>query len=251
MIENDWWKSYFREGWEPIQHFVKTPYNTDREAGFVELFMRRLRYKSLLDVPSGSGRISIEMAKRGYKTCGLEYNPDAVAAAYMAAAAHQFEHAPTFLLGDMRQMTFVDEFDMVASIFNSFGYFDDADNIRFLQGVAQALKPGGGFLLDTHLLESLLPIWTEKGFWRFDDLLVLEEREWDTKTSRMNGHWTFVYPDGSQKYFDSSVRVYGCKELSDIMANLGFGPPKIYSSYDGQTFQMGHDGAILFFRKLK
>ncbi len=250
MVDKNWWESYFRKGWEPIQHLSRTPYITKKEANFVEYIMKRMGYKSVLDVPCGSGRIALELAKRGYNTCGLEYNPDAIATAINKAEKQKLQHKTRFMVGDMRQMEFKEEFDMAVCIFNSFGYFDDADNLRFLQCVAQALKPGGSFLLDCHILETVLPVWNENGVWYLDDLILLEEREWDLKNSRMNGRWTFIHPNQLPQFFDSSVRVYGFRELKNIMTQLGFTKSKVFSSFEGHKLHVGRSsGAVMLFKK--
>ena len=50
---------------------------------------------------------------------------------------------PTYLLRDMRDLPFFEQFEGVASLFTSFGYFDDKGaDLEVLDGSRRALVPG-------------------------------------------------------------------------------------------------------------
>ena len=96
----------------------------------------------------------------------------------------------------------------------------------FFQNVAQSLKPGGRFLVDTPIMESLFPrfdrrdwTWVQVGGRR---IRILEEREFDLETSRVESTWTFIEPDGSVKDATLSTRLYGYRELCDLLRQAGF-----------------------------
>lgn len=244
-----WWQDYFREAWEPMQHLVKTPDTTVIEADFIEALLHEYDYRRVLDVPCGAGRIAIELAKRGFNTVGIEYNPDAVAAAQGSAQRYRQQKRTHFEVGDMRQLSFDAEFDAVLCVFNSFGYFDDADNERFVAGASQSLRPDGMLLLDCHILETLLPAWSPHTVWRFEQWLIVEERAWDLQQSRMNGQWTFVAPDGKQQHYKSSVRVYGFAELKQLLNKYNLHISDIYNGYTGDSYTMGDDSMVLLAHK--
>jgi SAM-dependent methyltransferase len=255
QLDNDfykpmsWWQNYFIEGWEPVQHLVKTRAHTQLESEFIAAIMEENNHKRLLDVPCGSGRIALALAQYGFETVGIEYNPNAIEAAKANAKRRRQQKRTHFEVGDMRQLDFNAEFDMAACVFNSFGYFDDADNERFIAGISRALKKNGSFLLDCHVLETLLPAWSPSSFWRFDDLVILEEREWDLAQSRMNGQWTFIKPDAPQQQFNSSVRMYSYKELSELLGKYKLIIESTYSGYDGEPYLMGNDSMLIVARK--
>lgn len=244
-----WWQDYFRQGWEPVQHLVKTPADTTVECEFIEAIMHENGYQRLLDVPCGSGRIAIELAKRGFDTVGIEYNPDAIDIAQERAKRYRQQKRTRFEIGDMRQLRFEAAFDMVACVFNSFGYFDDADNELFIAGASRALRNGGMMLLDCHILETLLPSWSPSSFWRFEDLVILEERQWDLTNSRMNGQWTFVSPKQPHQQFTSSVRIYGFKELSQLLQKYNLHVTATYNGYAGEEYELGDDSMVLLAQK--
>ncbi len=244
----DWWIDYFKEGWEPIQERYKTAEDTWNESGFIAEYMLENEYKSVLDVPCGSGRISLALAKDRFEVCGLEYNPDAIKKAKEKAKAEKL--SIDFIVGDMRDMTFNRSFDMVVCAFNSFGYFSDEDNKRFLQSVSDALQPNGTLLLDCHVLETMLPVFSPKSHWRIADFLIVEDRMYDYTSSRLQGTWTIV-KDGKQQSFTSDVRVYSYNELITLLKSVGFTSFEAYGNYYGDAFELGDDGLVLLATKLR
>src|SRR5690606_4931451 len=149
-----------------------------QEVSFIEESLRLSAGERILDVPCGEGRHSIELARRGYEATGIDFNLNAIAAAKQRAA--EAGVSVSFVHGDMRQLDVVDECDSAICFFGSFGYFDDAENAEFARRVARALRPGGRFLIDTHVTESLYPRFRERDWsWVSEDppLRVMEERK--------------------------------------------------------------------------
>src|SRR4029079_7035747 len=102
----------------------------------------------VLDMPCGEGRHSIELAARGYVPTAVDFNPKALSAAERNARERGVR--VELVRADMRDFTPPDNIDAASCFFGSFGYFSDADNLRYATNVARALAPGGRFLIDTH-----------------------------------------------------------------------------------------------------
>ena len=71
----------------------------------------------------GTGRHSIELARRGCKSVGIEYNPD-----YLKLAREQAKEkgvSPEFIQGDVIDVDFGKEYDESIIIYHSFEYFND------------------------------------------------------------------------------------------------------------------------------
>ena len=103
----------------------------------------------VLDVPCGTGRIASRLADRGFAVVGI----DAIET-FLAVALGVGVPA---IRGDMRT-TVVRQgsFDAAICLWGSFGYFDDAGNLAQAAAVADALAPGGRFLVDTNVADSVL-----------------------------------------------------------------------------------------------
>lgn len=244
----NWWNTYFSDVWEPMAHLIKTPEDTVRECEFIDQVMQEYGLSSLLDMPCGAGRIALEMAKQGYQTTGADANPSAIEKA-QAKTAKMRKNKPTFTVADMRTFTSDRLFDMSVCAYNSFGYFSDSDNEAFVASVSKALAPGGFWLLENHVLETLLPVFTPKEYWQFGNFVLLEERTIDYHNSRLVGNWTLIMPDGSRKSYQSSVRIYSYRELIALLKKHGFTQFSAYSSYYAEPFEFGADMLLLLAQK--
>jgi SAM-dependent methyltransferase len=101
----------------------------------------------ILDLACGHGRHSTELARQGFEhVTGL----DSSVVAIEQARASGVDLKAQFVLGDMRNLSFENEFDAVFSFYNSIFYWDDQTHLNIFQGIYRALKPGGRFLIDSH-----------------------------------------------------------------------------------------------------
>ncbi len=239
----NWWKDYFDEAWIIMQQHTKSPEQTEQEIAFLNYFLHTHTYQKILDVPCSTGRIALQLASKGFEITAMDYNEKLLEIGKQEAIGKVAEEIK-WVQGDMRQLNFEGDFDAVLCLFNSFGYFEDADNLAFLEGAYRALKPGGCLLIDAHVMETLLPIFTSKGFWKFEDCIVLEERILNYETGRMDGSWT-VIQDDKQTISTSSVRVYTYRQLVELLKQVGFTEFISYGSYFGDGFVYGDDQLLL------
>lgn len=244
---NNWWIDYF-ESWTDIQPSIKTKETTTIEVDFIHQILEDCQCKTVLDVPCGEGRIAIELAKRGFETYGLEFNQKAID---IGLSNVKNTNLPVSLAqGDMRTMTFDKEFDSVICIFNSFGYFEEAENEQFIKQVSKALKVGGYFLMDTHVLETLLPVITPKASWQAGEYMIVEKRLFDYSCSRLKGRWVIMHDEKDPKIYESSVRIYSYLELTRLLKKYGFDNFEPYGDFDGKLFDMGDEGLLLLAQKV-
>jgi len=102
----------------------------------------------------------------------------------------------------------------------------------------RALKPGGRLLIEGHIAESLLPIYQPHGWFRVDDVVVLEERRLDMDTSRIESTWTFLRDATQSESRSSSMRVYTFHELASLLRGAGFGEVEAFDSTTGEPFEL-------------
>jgi len=104
--------------------------------------------------------------------------------------------------------------------------------------VAGSLRPGGRFLIETPCLETLLPRFKARDWGEVGDTLVLESREWEAGTGRVEADWTFIRGDERVEQH-SSIRVYGYRELEAVLRRAGFGSFEAFDPTTGESFGSG------------
>jgi SAM-dependent methyltransferase len=217
----EWWQEMFGDRYFTLLGI--DPVRTTAEVDGLERVMGLQPGAAVLDVACGRGRHSLELARRGYRVTGLDYTQDYVEDARRQAREEGLD--VEFILGDMREMSFEAQFDAAINMFTAFGFFEsDEDDLRTLEGVTRALKPGGKFLIDYIHRDGIMRRYKPRD-WDGDPQgdLILMERRFDVKSGRNMDTWTFFRGE-ERRSFDVSVRFYAYTELAALIGRAGMDP---------------------------
>lgn len=248
MTRSDWWQGFFQGGgpWSKIQSGGYAPERTSTECDSIQRALELPPGARVLDIPCGIGRHSVELARRGFRMTGVDFGEEFVAKA--RAAASDAHVNVEFFVGDMREFASKEPFDAAFCFFGSFGYFSDADDEKFARAVASSLRAGSRFVIDTHLTETLLPMFAERTWhWLGEpdaSPRLLEERRWDIETGRVEGCWTLVEETGARST-KSSIRIYSFREIRDLLARAGFSKVRALDGATGGEFRVGARRALV------
>jgi cyclopropane fatty-acyl-phospholipid synthase-like methyltransferase len=185
----DWYKTFFKT-FGTLQSNIYTPEQTKKQANFIFEILNLKRCSRILDVPCGNGRIGFELAKKGCSVTGIDFNENIIEKAKHALKKRKLK--VDFHIADMRKIEWKNKFDAVICWWGSFGYFDEKGNRDFVKAVSTSLKKRGRFIIDTHIIETLLPKYQPRSWEKFGDYKVLEERKFDFVKSRIDVDWTFI-----------------------------------------------------------
>jgi SAM-dependent methyltransferase len=237
MTDADWWASFFAGPWLDAQRSAWSGDQTRTDADAVEQLLRLEPGSDVLDVPCGEGRVSIELAARGHRVHGIDLTGALIEAARANARARGI--AATFEQRDMRTLDAESAYDAALCWWGSFGYFPDGENEAFAAAVARALRPGGRFVIDTHVAESILPRLTPRGWWEAGDVTVLEDRRYDHQLGRIETDWTLLRPGEPPLTRPSSIRLYTYRELVALLRAAGFESVEGFDRSTMTPFAMG------------
>ena len=247
--QTEWWHEFFSGSALDFVRHSRDDEQTQEEADYVQQALGLSLGSKILDVPCGGGRLSLELASRGYRVTGVDLSLPLLEAANVEADVQQL--AISWEHRDMRDLPWLGEFDGAVCFWSSFGYFDEQGNADFLRAVSDALKPGARFLLDTPLIETRLPEMESeaKVWWQAGDLLALEDRSFDHVNSRVESEWTFVHRGQIGKK-SLSLRLYTYRELCSLLELAGFGNHLAYGTVDLEPFALGSTWLYMVTTKL-
>jgi SAM-dependent methyltransferase len=241
----DWWEEFFVGPWLDVHSEVVPESRTGEDLETIERYLGVDAAGRVLDVPCGDGRLAIELAHRGYRVTGVDLSETLLERARSTAAARSV--TLDLERRDMRDLPWRGAFDGVLCFWGSLGYFDDEGNAAFLDAVRTALVPGGTFLLQTHLLETLLPRFQEQGWTKIGATFLLEQRRFDVPTGRVETEWTFV-GRGKPAVSRSSIRVYSFAELALLLKRAGFGTVEALDTETGEPPELPIRGRRILIR---
>ena len=217
-VQSNWWEHFF-EG-APVDLWLQA-LSPEQTAGEADSLVRALDVTpgaELLDVPCGSGRLSLELASRGHHLTGVDWSHEFLAHARSSDAARDV----TWERRDMRDLPWPARFDGAFCLGNSFGYLDDEGNEAFLHAVAAALKPGARFVLETPMvLENMLGWIQERPWWRVGDMRLLVVNRYDPVRGRLDIEYTHI-SNGRVDTRYGSHRAYTYRQLVELLERAGF-----------------------------
>jgi len=232
----NWFENFFHGVANDLWRKCLSPQQTRAEVDFLEkMFGRR---KRLLDAPCGSGRHSLELARRGHRVTGLDLSKEFVDEAVAAARAKKLK--AEFLHRDMRRLDWNSEFDGAFCFGNSFGYFEYPAIGAYVRGVACGLKPGGRFVIETGMAaESILPTLKEREWYQVEDILFTIENHYEADVSCLQTTGTFVR-DGKTEVRKWWHWVYTVAEIRRLLATAGLDVCGLYGSLASEPFKAGN-----------
>ncbi len=222
-----WYEELFENNADGYENepFVK---GTTGEVDFIEKEINFNKNAAIFDIGCGTGRHSIELAKRGYRVTGVDLSE-----AQLRRAAKNSAEANVsvdFIRADARYLSFKNKFDLVIMICEgAFPLMENDDmNFAILKNASSALKKNGTFIFTT--LNGLYPL-----FHSVKDFINSNAGEeqslsntFDLMTFRDNSEFQFTDDDGNKKLLKCSERYYVPSEITWQLRSLGFMNPEIF-----------------------
>lgn len=208
-----WWRTQLEDGPAERAH-AQVKAETDGLERFLALETR----SRVLDLGCGSGRGTLELARRGHRVLGVD--PDERALARARAAAKGERLNVHFLKADAREISYRADFDAVVFLDGAFGRLpSDRDGLRALDNARKALKPGAKLLLDVPNREWLL---------RHLEQDAAGRASFDLEKGRLHG--------GRAGVPRLSLRVYALTELIAQAERAGLLYRGSWGGFDGSAY---------------
>jgi SAM-dependent methyltransferase len=192
------------------------------EVDFIEKEIRYDKSIRILDIGCGTGRHSIELAKRGYSVVGVDLSD-----AQLKRARENAEREKTslqFFRADARKLEFSREFDLALMLCEGAFPLMETDEMNFeiLRNASNALKERGKLIFTTlnglyplfHSVKDFINSQSENDFSKghsFDLITFRESSEYETSDD-----------DGNTLLLHCNERYYVPSEITWLLKSLGF-----------------------------
>ena len=218
-----WYESLFENYATQYEKEVFTA-GTIGECDFIEKEIKHDKQRRILDIGCGTGRHSVELAKRGYRITGIDLSEGQLAKAREKAKKENL--TIDFRSGDARNLPFVNEFDVAIMICEGAFPLMETDemNFRILKGATDALKENGKLIFTTlnglfplfHSVKDFIAVNTKKGG------AISTDNSFDLMTFRDHNITTFTDDDGKEMNLECNERYYVPSEITWMLKSLGY-----------------------------
>ncbi len=199
----------------------------------------------ILELASGTGRISIPLAKENFRVTGVDISDSMLAETRRKSSEEDV--AIEWVRTDIRDFDLQKRFKLIIFPANTICHLLDLDDVEAcLRCVKKHLETGGRFVIDvfTPSFDILLRDPTQRyPHSEYPDpngggkILVTETNEYDS-ASQINRIGLFYRLPGREEEFveELLMRIYFPQELDELLKNSGFEIEAKYGEYDLKRF---------------
>ena len=205
----------------------------------------------VLDLCCGIGRISVPLAKQRFNVLGVDISPDFIKRAARYAESKQVSSRTKFVVGDYRDIASAIPDDKplkgIVDTFTSMGYYGKEADRKTFEQLSKRIVKGGVFVVETINRDWLLRHFEGRGWQMAANVLVLEDRRYDSERSYMVNKWTFYRIVGPhirhEGAFNVDHRIYSPAELKELMELTGWRAVSVSSNFAGDAIDVTSPGS--------
>ena len=201
----------------------------------------------VLDLCCGYGRISLELAQRGFSVTGVDINKNYLKRAKKEAADEKLEIE--YINSDARNFSRPGYFDLTVNLYVSFGYCENSDDdLLILNNVYNSLKNGGVFIMEILGKEIAVRDFVEADWFERAGYTLLTEYEPVDSWTRLKNRWILIDKEKRiEKVF--TQRLYAASELRDFLFRAGFDSVEMFGNWDESPYDNNAEKLITIARK--
>lgn len=232
---SQWYEELFRnysKGYDS-ENFTQ---GTLGECNFIEIEIDYNRQLKILDVGCGTGRHSVELAKRGYSVTGIDLSPQMIKRAVQKREEAGVE--VEFKVNDARDLPFFDEFDLAIMLCEGGFPLMETDEMNFeiLKNIKKSLRENGKLIFTT--LNGLFPLFhSVKEFIDKESdggNASYDPNSFDLMTFRDHSTITVKDDFGKELELKANERYYVPSEITWLLKSLKFTNIEIFGARIGK-----------------
>ena len=211
-------------------------------ADFIEENIRRynsdMKTELVLDLGCGTGRMTLELARRGYDMTGVDLSPEMLDLARDAAEEAGLSDKMLWLLQDITDFELYGTVELAVSCLDTLNHLTDtADLRRCLSLVHNYLVPDGLFVFDINGKGKFENIYADNSYVMEEDGSVcVWQNSYNPKTRLCDFFITLFEEDEDGRYnrYDElqTERMYTIRTMKKMLTECGFEFIGAYSDFD-------------------
>ncbi len=223
MNKKQWYETLFENYGQKYDNECFT-HGTIGECDFIEKEINYNKDLKIIDIGCGTGRHSIELAKRGYSITGIDLSESLLGKAREKVRQNNLQI--DFLKHDARNLPFENQFDVAIMMCEGGFPLMETDEMNFeiLKNVSKSLKDKSKFIFTT--LNGLFPLFHSINDFHAEGAIeenaTYHSKNFDLMTFRDYNTTKFIDDDGVEKELECNERYYVPSEITWLLRTLGF-----------------------------
>ncbi|MEP7109588.1 MAG: class I SAM-dependent methyltransferase, partial [Ferruginibacter sp.] len=219
-----------------------------KEASFLVDVMNITRGDSVLDIPCGTGRLSLNLAKKGINLTGVDISEEFIKGLNQKVKE---ENLPVHVIqGNILSLELKGRFDGAFCLGNSFGYFDYEGMKTFIKKVAACLKPGARFVINSGMVaESILPGIPKEKIYTIDDFTMQVNNAYFVTGSYMISRLKYTRNNHTEEHSYKHY-VYTMGEIQRLLELFGLNIFAMYNAVEKTPYELGDPQVFLVAEKI-
>ncbi len=217
-------------------------------ADFIEKIIKK-EYKEgkpelVLDLGCGTGKMTIELAKRGYDMTGIDYSPEMLDMARSRAAELGFKDNILWLCQDMREFELYGTVDVAVCCLDGINHLTRVKDLnKCLDLVHNYLIPNGLFIFDINGKYKFENIYGDKNYvFEDEDALCVWQNDYNEKNKLCSFYITLFSERKDGKYERADeIQMERMYTLRSIKRALSENSLEFLGAYSDFDFKDGSD----------
>jgi len=199
-------------------HATRRKTIVDQQVAWIQRKVLNNQPAKILDLGCGPGFYAGRLTALGHTCTGLDFSP--------ASIDYAREHHPAaaYRLGNILELDYGSDYDLVMMIFGEFNAFSPVDTACIVEKAYAALKPGGKLLLEVHPADFIYrighepPTWytAEKGLFSDQPYLCLTESTYETDHA-ITYHYVYAADSGQMQQYVNMLQAYTDDEYRHLL----------------------------------
>jgi len=216
------------------QKYENEPFTkgTLSEVDFLESEMKQIKSARILDIGCGTGRHSIELARRNFNVTGIDLSQNMLDKAMESAKKANVQ--VDFIKADARDFRFDKSFDIVIMLCEGGFSLMETDEMNFeiLKNASKVLAPNGKFIFTC--LNALYHIFHSVKELVDEGTSGVYEGKFDIMKFRDFSSYIIQDDDGKEMHLECNERYYVPSEIVFMLKQLGFTKVEIFGAEIGK-----------------
>lgn len=195
------------------------------------------RPELLLDLGSGTGRMTLELARRGYDMTGVDYSPEMLNIARESEEKLGLSSSVLWLCQDIREFELYGTVDVAVSCLDTINHLTERrDVVRCFSLVHNYLIPDGLFIFDLNSKFKFETVYSDNSYVMEEDGKVCIWQNYYNRKSGICDFYITLFEEGNDgKYirYDDTQRekMYSLKSIRNMLKSTGFEYIGAYTDY--------------------